>query len=287
MVYHFSGAQMGATLSLSIDNKQLDRQFFGKDRSDKYLTIAYNRGEAQSVVVDEITYTFPANSILPLVVNQSFQFEKPEQIVAWQFNREFYCIIDHDQEVSCVGFLFYGWNRTFFLPLDATHQTKIELLIQIFIDEFKTVDNIQSEMLLMLLKRLIIIITRLAKQQQFKETELPDARFDIVREYNILVEHHYKTQHQVAFYAEKLNKSPKTLSNYFAIYGTKTPQQLIHERILMEAKRLFYYTDKSAKEIAYELGFEDAAYFSSFFKKQTGISPTDFKNGKQKSNAGK
>lgn len=287
MVYRFSGTQMGANLSLSIDNKQLDRQFFGKDRSEKYLTIAYNRGEAQAVVVDEVTYTFPAKSILPLVVNQSFQFEKPEQIVAWQFNREFYCIIDHDQEVSCVGFLFYGWNRTFFLPLDATHQTKIELLIQIFIDEFETVDNIQSEMLLMLLKRLIIIITRLAKQQQFKETELPDARFDIIREYNILVEHHYKTQHQVAFYAEKLNKSPKTLSNYFAIYGTKTPQQLIHERIMMEAKRLFYYTDKSAKEIAYELGFEDAAYFSSFFKKQMGISPTDFKNRKQTGNAGK
>ena len=287
MVYRFSGTQMGANLSLSIDNKQLDRQFFGKDRSEKYLTIAYNRGEAQAVVVDEVTYTFPAKSILPLVVNQSFQFEKPEQIVAWQFNREFYCIIDHDQEVSCVGFLFYGWNRTFFLPLDATHQTKIELLIQIFIDEFETVDNIQSEMLLMLLKRLIIIITRLAKQQQFKETELPDARFDIIREYNILVEHHYKTQHQVAFYADKLNKSPKTLSNYFAIYGTKTPQQLIHERIMMEAKRLFYYTDKSAKEIAYELGFEDAAYFSSFFKKQMGISPTDFKNGKQTGNAGK
>jgi AraC-like DNA-binding protein len=287
MVYHFSGTQMGAHLSLSIGNKQLDRQFFGKDRSDKYLTIAYNRGEAQTVVVDEVSSLFPANSILPLVVNQSFQFEKPEHVVAWQFNREFYCIIDHDQEVSCVGFLFYGWNRTFFLPLDEAHQHKIELLIQIFIDEFETVDNIQSEMLLMLLKRLIIIITRLAKQQQFSETELPDARFDIIREYNILVEHHYKTQHQVAFYAEKLNKSPKTLSNYFAIYGTKTPQQLIHERIMMEAKRLFYYTDKSAKEIAYELGFEDAAYFSHFFKKQTGISPTDFKTGKQNSYAGK
>ncbi|WP_298357491.1 hypothetical protein [Runella sp.] len=114
MVYRFSGTQMGANLSLSIDNKQLNRQFFGKDHADKYLTIAYNRGEAQNAVVDEVTYPFPANSILPLVVNQSFQFEKPEQIVAWQFNREFYCIIDHDQEVSCVGFLFYGWNRTFF-----------------------------------------------------------------------------------------------------------------------------------------------------------------------------
>lgn len=287
MVYHFSGAQMGASLSLSIENKQFDRHFFGKDSTDNHFTIAYNRGQAQEVIIDEITYPFPSNSILPLVVNQSFRFEKPDQIVAWQFNREFYCIIDHDQEVSCVGFLFYGWNQTLFLPLDATHQHKIELLIQIFIDEFETIDNIQSEMLLMLLKRLIIIVTRLARQQHFNENLLPDGRFDIVREYNILVEHHYKTQHQVAFYAAKLNKSPKTLSNYFALYGAKTPQQLIHERLIMEAKRLFYYTDKSAKEVAYELGFEDAAYFSSFFKKQTGISATDFKNRKQIAAVGK
>ncbi|AEI51631.1 helix-turn-helix domain-containing protein [Runella slithyformis] len=287
MVYHFFRDQLGADLSLHIDNKDFDRQFFGKNRPEKYLTIAYNCGEAQKVTVDEVTYAFPANSILPLVVNQSFHFEKPEHIVAWQFNREFYCIIDHDQEVSCVGFLFYGWNRTLFLPLDAAHRRKIDLLIQIFIDEFETVDTIQSEMLLMLLKRLIIIITRLAKQQQFSETELPDARFDIIREYNILVEHHYKKQHQVAFYAEKLNRSPKTLSNYFAIYGTKTPQQLIHERIMLEAKRLFYYTDKSAKEVAYELGFEDAAYFSHFLKKQTGISTTDFKNKRPKALEGK
>jgi AraC-like DNA-binding protein len=46
----------------------------------------------------------------------------------------------------------------------------------------------------------------------------------------------------------------------------------------MEAKRYLYYTDQSAKEIADRLGFEDAANFSRFFKTNTGIAPTDFKN---------
>ncbi len=55
---------------------------------------------------------------------------------------------------------------------------------------------------------------------------------------------------------------------------------------MLEAKRLFYYTDKTAKEVAYELGFEDAAYFSHFFKKQTGISTADFKNKRLKSPEG-
>jgi AraC-like DNA-binding protein len=45
----------------------------------------------------------------------------------------------------------------------------------------------------------------------------------------------------------------------------------------LEAKRLLIYTDKSTKEIAYELGFEEVAHFSRFFKKQIGQAPTEFK----------
>jgi AraC-like DNA-binding protein len=74
-----------------------------------------------------------------------------------------------------------------------------------------------------------------------------------------------------------LNKSPKTLSNLFALYNHKSPLLVIQERIVLEAKRLLFYTEKSSKEIAYYLGFEDANNFSKFFKKHTTISPTDFK----------
>lgn len=266
--------------NLIIQEPDFDRLFFVRDRKDKFLTIAWNNGINQKVTIDGMEFIFPENTILPLMVNQSFTFEFPEQITAWQYNRNFYCIVDHDKEVSCVGFLFYGSSDIMFIKLDADQQKKILLLLNVFIDEFETIDNIQRDMLQMLLKRLIIIITRLAKEQYITDKNLTDDKLDTVRSYNLMVENNYKTQHQVSFYAEQLNKSPKTLANLFAIYNHKSPLAVIQDRVSLEAKRLLLYTDKSAKEIAYELGFEDAAYFSNIFKKHTGYSPTDFRKAK-------
>lgn len=265
-----------------INQPDFDRLFFIRDRKDKLLTIAWNRGETQKVTIDEMEHDFPANSILPLVVNQSFHFEYPEDITAWQYNRDFYCIVDHDKEVSCVGFLFYGSSKTMFICLGEKEQNKLHLLLEVFKEEFDTADDIQGDMLRMLLVRLIITITRLAKQQYLSDEANDDSKFNLYREYNLMVENNYREQHEVQFYASALNKSPKTLANVFALYGRKTPLQIIQERIVLEAKRLFYYTDKSAKEIAAELGFEDASHFSRFFKNHTELSPTDFKKTLQK-----
>ncbi len=270
----------GGDLLLLINEKHFDRMFFTRDRQHKYLTIAWNRGEKQTVTIDEVDYDFLPNTILPLMINQSFRFERPEDIVAWQFNRDFYCIVDHDEEVSCVGFLFYGSSDQVFVTLDETMQFKLQRLLDIFIEEFETADNIQIDMLRMLLKRLIIIVTRLAKAHSGPREVLADEKFGTIRKFNLLVENNYREHHTVAYYAQQLNKSPKTLSNLFALYNHKTPLQVIQERLIIEAKRLLYYTDKSAKEITYELGFEDAAYFSNFFKKHTSFSPTDFRNNK-------
>lgn len=270
----------GGDLLLLINEKHFDRMFFTRDRQHKYLTIAWNRGEKQTVTIDEVDYDFLPNTILPLMINQSFRFERPEDVVAWQFNRDFYCIVDHDEEVSCVGFLFYGSSDQVFVTLDETMQFKLQRLLDIFIEEFETADNIQIDMLRMLLKRLIIIVTRLAKAHSGPHGALADEKFGTIRKFNLMVENNYREHHSVAYYAQQLNKSPKTLSNLFALYNHKSPLQVIQERLIIEAKRLLYYTDKSAKEITYELGFEDAAYFSNFFKKHTSFSPTDFRNNK-------
>ena len=56
----------------------------------------------------------------------------------------------------------------------------------------------------------------------------------------------------------------------------KNPLTIIHKRIIQEAKRLFIHTNERSKTIAYELGFENEAYFSRFFKKATGFSPREF-----------
>jgi len=263
---------------LTIQETTFDRFFFQRDANDEFLTIAWNNGSKQIVTIDEVQYVFPENNILPLMVNQSFRFENPEQIVAWQFNKNFYCIIDHDREVSCVGFLFYGATEMMFIDLNEHEQHKIDQLLPVFIDEFQTADNIQRDMLMMLLKRLIIILTRLAKKQYVNDPRLTDDKLDVVRRYNVLVENHYRKQHYVQFYADQLHKSSKTLANLFALYNRKSPLVIVQERIVLEAKRLLIYTEKSIKEIAYYLGFEDTAYFSNFFKKHTSYSPQDFRN---------
>jgi len=275
-----SDQNTGGDLLLHHNEPQLDRLFYTRDYDYKYFTIAWNRGDKQTVTIDGSAYDFMPNTVLPLMFNQSFYFEYPGDVVAWQFNREFYCIVDHDTEVSCVGFLF-GMNDNVFIDLDPDTQRKLKVLLDVFIEELNTKDDIQTDLLIMLLKRLIIMITRLARAGTFPEVKLNDDRFHILRKFNLLVEMNFRSQHSVSYYAGRLNKSPKTLSNLFALYNHKTPIQIIQERILIEAKRLLFYTDKSAKQITYELGFDDAAYFSNFFKKHTALSPSEFRNNKK------
>lgn len=278
MIQQFHQPQTKALFRLVYDESSFDRVFYGKDRRQRLLTIAWNRGPAQRVTIDSVDYEFPANAILCLMINEAFNFSNPAALVAWQFNREFYCIVNHDKEVSCVGFLFYGSAQRMFIRLTGQDQEKITALMQVFVDELEMKDHIQGEMLQVMLKRLIIIVTRLAREQYINEDELPADRLDIVRRYNFLVEQNFRKHHQVKFYAEQLNKSPKTLSNVFALYNHKSPLAIIQERIIEEAKRLLIYTNKPAKEIAYFLGFDDASVFGKFFKRQTGLSPLEFKH---------
>ncbi|HTE23792.1 helix-turn-helix domain-containing protein [Flavitalea sp.] len=240
-------------------------------------TFVYNNGEEQKVKIDEIEYTMPAASILPLVSNQNFRFERLEHLVAWQFNREFYCIVDHDAEVGCVGFLFYGIEHPMFIVLNAQEKEEMVNIEKMFTMEWSTKDNFQGEMLRTLLKHLIIKTTRTAKQQSESYKIFPDEKMDTVRKFSLLLEGSFKSEHGVKFYADALNKSPKTLSNSFALVGQLAPSKIIQSRIVLEAKRYLHYTDKTAKEISYELGFESPAHFSRFFKMHTGTNISKFK----------
>ncbi|HTN39338.1 MAG TPA: helix-turn-helix domain-containing protein, partial [Arachidicoccus sp.] len=51
----------------------------------------------------------------------------------------------------------------------------------------------------------------------------------------------------------------------------------IHERLVLEARRLLFHTDNTLKEIAFDLGFAEASYFNRFFKRETGITPAAYR----------
>jgi AraC family transcriptional regulator, transcriptional activator of pobA len=164
------------------------------------------------------------------------------------------------------------------IKADKKLQQSLQLLLDMFTEEFESEDNIQGEMLRLLLAKLIIRLTREALKQYVSNDSSDDLHFQLLRQFNLLVETHFRKEHSVKFYADKLNKSPKTISNVFAKHSVKSPLEMIQQRIITEAKRLFYYTDKSAKEIAAELGFKDAAHFSKFFKNLTNQNPSSLKS---------
>lgn len=260
------------------DNKLFSGKGLSSPTPRPINTFIYNKGETQEVVIDEIAYTMPARCILPLVSNQHFVFKRPETLTAWQFNREFYCIVDHDAEVGCVGFLFYGIRHPMFITLNEDESEEMNNLEKVFSNELLLKDNFQGEMLRTLLKRVIIKTTRIAKLQCESYQQFPDEKMDVVRKFALLLEGNFRQEHKVKFYAAALNKSSKTLSNVFALLKQPAPSVLIRNRIILEAKRYLHYTEKSAKEISYELGFESPAHFSRFFKMYSGTNISAFKS---------
>lgn len=260
---------------LKIGNETLLEPFRESRQTGLYTFIRTNNTKV-NIVVDSKPYTIESDSILALTDIQYLQFIEGKNLIVYQFNKEFYCIKDHDHEVSCAGLLFFGNVHFPIITLDKEKLRKFNSLHEIFIDEFETKDTIQAEMLRMLMSRFIILSTRLLKAKEgFTETT-KNTKVDLLREFNLLVEIHFKTEHSVSFYANKLFKSPKTLSNNFSKLNT-SPLQIIHDRIVLESKRLLMYTDKTAKEIAYDLGFDDASHLSRLFKKNTSLSPSNFK----------
>jgi len=197
-------------------------------------------------------------------------------VISLIFDREFYCIRDHDHEVSCNGFLFLGSSAPTMVKLTKKEQKSFELHFMFFEEEFETKDHIQGEMLRVLLKRLLIKSVRLLKKT-IVDPSLEQSKIDIIRQFNLLVEAHFREKHKVSEYADLLNKSPKTLSNIFSKFNNKTPLHVINDRIILEAKKLLLHSEESSKEIAFGLGFSEASHFSKFFKNQVGTSPIHFK----------
>ena len=230
-----------------------------------------------SIEIDHIPMTLEKNEIICLSALHHILIEEINgKYLTLLFNSNFYCIFGHDKEVSCNGFLFNGTSNIMRLQLSESQADILAEITNRLSKEYQIKDNLQEEMLRTLLKRFIITCTRIAREK-FSVSHEKEKSFDIVRQYYVLVDSHFKEKKMVQDYADMLHRSPKTLSNLFMSYGLPSPLRIIHEMVEAEAKRLLLYSSKSAKEIAEILGFEDISAFSRFFKNMTGESITDYK----------
>jgi len=119
------------------------------------------------------------------------------------------------------------------------------------------------------------------KRKNINETPVGrDPGYELFRQFKIEIEKKYRKEHSVQYYANALNTQPRSLNTVSQEYAGRSAGEMIQERILLEAQRYLYHEIKNVKEIAYDLGFDDPAYFTRFFKKHTGFAPQYFKEQK-------
>jgi AraC family transcriptional activator of pobA len=142
-------------------------------------------------------------------------------------------------------------------------------------DEFNAGGSWQNQMLTSWLRVLVIYLSRLYNEQ-FEESKITQNHC-LLKSFQELIGEHHAELHDVAAYANLLNLTPGYLNDVVKQQSGKTAINHIHNRLVVEAKRKLLHTDLSVKQIADELGFEDAAYFNRFFKRLTESTPMAFR----------
>lgn len=213
-------------------------------------------------------------------------FVSPGQLHAWQsgvqpkgfvinFSTEFFVqMFPRDDGISQYPFFHLASDAPVLYLSQSAHDELLPLLHEMeaeFVGKADGRIDIVRAYLLVLLTRL----RRLCPARPLEEAS-PQS-YSLTKRFKLLVDQHYLDFGPLRDYADRLHVTERQLNDAVKRTLGRTAGQLVQDRLVLEAKRLLSNTDKGVADIAFQLGFEDHAYFSRFFKKHTQLTPGEFK----------
>lgn len=160
---------------------------------------------------------------------------------------------------------------------------KLRNITELIFDEVRNTDDYSQDIVLNLLHLFLLESRRIFDQQNQAPKEEPDSTPDTtIIKFKQLIEENFTREKNVSPYAEMLNINPSCLNELTKRTTGITAGELIRNRVIDETKKLLYSSGMSGKEIAFELGFDDPAYFSRFFRKYTGSTLKEFRDHSRK-----
>jgi len=282
--------EQNGNLAFKIFSFEDNTYFDHLQRNNYYSLIWITEGDGK-LKTGFSEYNFGKDTLFSFTPYQPFMFSSNLiKGIAIYFHSDFFCIHKHQTEVTCNGVLFNNIYQTPFILVDDILKETLANTIEQIKSEMQNPGLAQYEFLISLMKIFLISASRSKMQQQPQSLQSGEGAREPVVLQNLknAIEKDFKSKHTPKEYAEMLNISPNALAKIAKTYFNKTLTNLIAERIVIEAKRELYLTDKSVKEVAYELGYDDEYYFSRFFKKKVSISPQVYREtvgfGKDKFN---
>lgn len=130
--------------------------------------------------------------------------------------------------------------------------------------------------------RILVTLLRLAVTRDDQGAATSSRDHDLLVRYRALLERHFKEERNLGFYADALAVTRARLNAACKSRAGKTASDLLHERIVIEAKRYLVYSESSVAQVAHMTGFDDPAYFNRFFAQRAGVSPGTFRKQMQR-----
>jgi AraC family transcriptional regulator, transcriptional activator of pobA len=173
--------------------------------------------------------------------------------------------------------LFKNIGETPPLPLDDTLAERLRGFSENMLSAFHSHTDLHLETIGAYLKLFLIECNGHCSLVPDTNLQNIEVSKSLVKRFKELVESNFKKWHQVKFYAENLNVTPNYINEVIREALDTSAKEYIQDRLILEARRSVVYTDKSAKEIGFDLGFDDPSHFSKFFKSHTGQTLAEFR----------
>ena len=161
-----------------------------------------------------------------------------------------------------------GYASNLFLKPDEQTGSMLGQLNRLLLQEYQSENRLPLMMSYM--QSFLYLVSSLYDSDNGKDTT--------VGELMRLIDKNFIHQRETEFYADCFGMSCKTINEICKKGTGKTVKQHLKERLIIETKKEIRIGKKSLKEIAFDLGFNEAAYFTRFFKQQTSQTPTEFRD---------
>ncbi len=258
---------------LSLNSKTVNKPH----KHNFFLTVIVTSGSGTHEI-DFNKHAIKAGSIFTMRPGQTHHWQFSTEVKGYIFlhSKEFFDLYFNNNIILQFPFFISSNNIPAYYCKSSESKTFEKQFAQIY-SEYENKQSFAFHKLICLIKCLYIDLSRVYAKSSNKNTSTSKHYMQTVQSLENLIEHSFKVEKSVEFYADKLNISSKHLNRIVKTTLDKTTNQLLIERLILEAKRMMINTKLSIKEIAVKLGYKDYAYFSRLFKLYNNCTPSQFK----------
>lgn len=241
-----------------------------------FYEILWTEDGSSKQTIDYKDYEVQPNSLFFISPNQVHQFEewRPLKGGTIMFTEDFFLLNQSNKNALFeLSFLDNLYSNPC-IELSAEDFADVRKTIVSMIEEYRRTDSKP----VILQSLLHILLAKVQRCIDAKSDQLVSKKYLILfKEFKNLLEVHYASNKTTSFFADQLSVTAHHLNAICKEITGKTATELIRTRKILEAKRYLSFTDQTISEITFALNFADSSYFTKSFKKETGITPVEFR----------